>query len=315
MKRTLNLGEIKGIDKARKKRTIETLMNDTKLQEVLREYLKETIVQARAQAAKGQGGRIVGTVINRPEDIEIEIDGLGERIIKELLLKYKLYGTIYSEPENGTISNGPQSDFYGALDPFDGSVLFLHGFEQNWYTVLTFFDKERKPLCGGIGDILNEKVWMFDKEGVFVCNMKSGRKTPAIPSLRKSLQEPIVLASYVMSSQYSTKFFKVFGKLLSNMHPRALLYPNGGSCIYGYLADGKVDAYVMFDEPRSEIDPGFAIARAAGCEIGEVDEQGNWKDYEFIPGKQHDKVDLFIAASSRELRDELIHYYKEQKGI
>ena len=34
-----------------------------------------------------------------------------------------------------------------------------------------------------------------------------------------------------------------------------------------------------------------------------------FKDYQFIPGKQHDKVDLLIASTTPELRDELIKHY------
>lgn len=288
-------------------------MEKEKSTNLLKEYLRETIDQVRAIVAEGGGKKILGTVINRPEDIEIEIDKVGEEIIRGLLKKYDLQATIFSEPENGEITNGDHPDFYGAIDPFDGSVLFLRGFEHNWYTVLSLFDKERRPLCCGIGDILNEKAWIFDGNENFVLNVKTGQKTAIVPSTRKNMGEPIVLASYVMSSQYTSKFLDTFENWIRNMHPKALLYPNGGSYIYGHLAQGLVDAYVMFDEPRSEIDPGFAIAKAAGCEVGEVDREGNWKDYEFIPGKQHDKVDFLIAACTPELRDTLIGYYKQQQ--
>jgi len=68
----------------------------------------------------------------------------------------------------------------------------------------------------------------------------------------------------------------------------------------------------MFNEPCSEIDPGFPIAKAAGCSVVSVDSDGSYKDYEFIPGKQHDKVDLLIAATTPRLRDELIKYYAKK---
>jgi hypothetical protein len=93
------------------------------------------------------------------------------------------------------------------------------------------------------------------------------------------------------------------------MHPKGLFYPHGGSYIYGFLASGLIDAYVMFDEPRSEIDPGFSIAKRAGCQVVSVDSNGNYQDYQFIPGRQHNKVDLLIATSTPELRDELIKHY------
>ena len=93
------------------------------------------------------------------------------------------------------------------------------------------------------------------------------------------------------------------------MHPKALFYPQGGSFIYAYLASGLVDAYIMFNEPRSEIDPGFPIAKKAGCQVVSVNSDSSWQDYEFIPGRQHDKINLLIAACTPELRDELIKYY------
>jgi len=100
-----------------------------------------------------------------------------------------------------------------------------------------------------------------------------------------------------MSSQYSSKFLDIFGELVRGLHPKALLYPQGGSFIYAYLASGLVNAYVMFDKPRSEIDPGFPMAKKVGCPVVSVDSDGRYHDYQFIPGKQHDKVDLLIAAT------------------
>ncbi len=145
-------------------------------------------------------------------------------------------------------------------------------------------------------------------------DLNTNQKKKIFPSSRKKITEPIVLASYVMSSQYSTKFIEFFGDLIKNLHPKALLYPQGGSFIYAYLAAGLVDVYVMFNEPRSEIDPGFPIAKTADCSVVMVDSDGNYQDYEFIPGRQHDKIPLLIAAVAPELRDELIkHYVKKYK--
>ena len=284
-------------------------MKNKKLDNLLMEYLTETTKKVRKMAAQGKGREILGEVINRPEDIDIGIDKVGEDILERLVKKYKLNATIFSEPEGRDIKNGQHPDVYGSIDPFDGSVLFLRGFEHNWYSVLSFFDKKKQPICCGIADILNEKFYISNEHGNYVLDINTGEKNKISRSHRKNLKEPIVLASYIMSSQYSKKFFNIFGDLIKKMHPKALLYPNGGSYIYAYLAAGLVDAYVMFDEPRSEIDPGFAMAKKAGCEIVSVNSDASFKDYEFIPGNQHDKVGLFVAACTPELRDELIKYY------
>jgi len=288
-------------------------MEKQKIKKILIEYLTEATKEIRERAFKGEGREILGEVINRPEDVEIGIDRVGEDILEKLVKKHDLKATIFSEPEGRDIENGESPNFYGSIDPFDGSVLFLKGFEHNWYTVLSFFDKERNPICCGVSDILNEKFYLTGEDGNYSLDIKTGEKKKISPSLKTKLTEPIVLASYVMSSQYSAKFLDIFGDLLKNMHPKALLYPQGGSFIYAYLASGLIDAYVMFDEPRSEIDPGYPIARAAGCQVVSVDKEGNYKDYQFIPERQHDKVDLLIVATNPELRDELIKYYLSKR--
>jgi len=280
-----------------------------KIKNLLMEYLTETTKEVRKIAKLGKGREILGEVINRPEDIEIGIDRVGEEILKNLLKKHNLEAKIFSEPEHSNIENGDNPQIYGSIDPFDGSVLFLRGFEHNWYTALSFYSKEREPITTGIADILNQKFYLSDGKENYLLDINSGQKKKIRPSQRKKLTEPIVLASYLMSSQYSEKFLNIFGDLIKNLHPKALFYPNGGSYIYAYLASGLVDAYVMFTEPRSEIDPGFPIARIAGCQIVRVDSDGSWRDYQFIPGRQHDKVNLLIATSTPQLRDELIKYF------
>lgn len=283
-----------------------------KIEKLVIDYLTKTVKETRKIAAAGKGREILGETINRPEDLEISIDQVGEKILEKLLAKYKIRATVFSEPEKREIKNGQcqEPEFYGAIDPFDGSMLYLRGFEQNWYTVLSFFDKNRKPVYTGVADILNDKFYLSGEKGNYSIDNKTSRKQNIFPSKRKKITEPIVLASYVMSSQYSAKFLALFGDLIKNMHTKALLYPQGGSFIYAFLAAGLVDAYVMFNEPRSEIDPGFGIAKKAGCEIVSVNSDGSYEDYEFFPGKQ-DKVDLLVAAATPELRDELIKYYQK----
>lgn len=285
------------------------MSENQKIKKLLIEYLTETTREIKERAGRGEGREILGDVINRPEDIEIGIDRVGEEILEKLVKKYNIKATIFSEPDGRDIKNGTSPDFYGSIDPFDGSVLYLRGFEHNWYTVLSFFDKERKPICTGVSDILNEEFYLSNERENYLLDVKTGQRKKIFPSKRRKLTEPLVLASYLMSSQYSSKFLDIFGGLIRNLHSKALVYPQGGSFIYAYLASGLVDAYVMFDEPRSEIDPGFLIAKKAGCEVVSVDSDGSYEDYQFIPGKQHDKVSLLIASCTPDLRDELIRYF------
>lgn len=288
-------------------------MDHQKTEKLLLEYFKAAIREIRKIAYSGKGKEVLGDIVNRPEDVEIGIDRVGEKLLEKLVKKHKLDISVFSETVRGNFGNGKDKKIYGALDPFDGSAFFLKGFNHNWYTVLGFFDENRQPVCCGAGDILNQKIYFSGKEGNFVLDLKSGKKEKIFPSKKKDFFSDFVLASYVSSSRYSAKFLKYFSGLLKKMHPRALFYPQGGSFIYAFLAAGLIDAYVMFDEPRSEIDPGFCIAKKANCPVVSVAADGSWQDYEFLPDKQHEKVDLLIAAANPEIRDKLIEYYISQK--
>lgn len=289
-------------------------MEAKKLNKILLEYLFQTVKAVRAMSKAGEGKEILGGIPGRPEDLELGVDRVGEEIIKNLLLKNGVQAEIFSESEHGSIRVGEgEAELYVAIDPFDNTVLFFTGFRHTWYTAITFYDKKRKPICAGIADILDGKAWIFDGEKTFLLDMATNAQRAVAPHTHKVAKGPISLATYLMSSQYSVKFLNIFGDFLKSMDTKALLYPFGGSHIYGYLADGRVDAYVMFDEPRSEIDPSFTIAKSVGCDIGEVNAEGDWKEYEFMPGKQYEKVDFFIAACTLELRNDIIRYYMAQK--
>ena len=275
----------------------------------MEEYFIQTVAKVKKYSAKGFGKRILGKVKGRPEDEKILIDRIGEEILEKLLERYKLSALVFSE--HGVLGNR-KPEIFGALDPFDGSKLFQRGFEHMWYTVLSFYQLDGIPISCGIADILNEKVYLNASEENYLLSMRDGKRERIFPSLRERREENLVLASYLMSSEYSTQFMKFYGDFIETMNPKALLYPNGGSCIYAYLAAEKVDAYVMFGEPRSEIDPGFPIAKTAGCEVVSVEKDGSFQNYEFIPGRQSERVHLLIATRNLELRDQLITHYRDK---
>jgi fructose-1,6-bisphosphatase/inositol monophosphatase family enzyme len=286
-------------------------MGEKRIANLLIEYLKKVSKEVKKKAFKGEGRKILGDVINRPEDVEIEIDRIGEKVLRNLLKKYRLRAIVFSEGGR-KIESSASPEFYGALDPFDGSVLYLKGFEHNWYSALSFYDKERKPIAGGIVDILNEKIYFAQRKENYLLEIDRGKRRKIFPKKVNKPKESLVLASYLMSSRYFSKLIDFFGNFIKNLHPKALLYPQGGSFIYAFLAKGLVDAYLMFDEPRSEIDPGFPLAKLLGYQVISVKPNGDFQDYEFIPGKQNGKVDFLIATGNLKLRDQLIeHYVKE----
>jgi hypothetical protein len=129
------------------------------------------------------------------------------------------------------------------------------------------------------------------------------------PLYKTGLDEGTVIAGYMMDPSYLSRWVEKGSSLLNllaSRFPGVRLWPNGGSCIYPWLARGLVHAYVMFDEPRSEIDPGLAFAWAARYPVFSVEENGVLEPYRFIPGKQSERVPFFIAACTRELAEDIL---------
>lgn len=129
------------------------------------------------------------------------------------------------------------------------------------------------------------------------------------------------LATFVGEKKYSSKFFKYFSELINNMHPKGLLYTGGGAYIYGLLASGTVDAYVMFDEPLSEIIPGLPLLIAAGGGACRVNPDGTSQEIKINPTDYltdhklyaEGEIPLYIAYNTPQVRDEIIKYYLEAK--
>lgn len=132
------------------------------------------------------------------------------------------------------------------------------------------------------------------------------------------------LATFVGEKKYSSKFFKYFSGLINDMHPKGLLYTGGGAYIYGLLASGNVDAYVMFDEPLSEIIPGLPLLIAAGGGACRVNPDGTYQEIKISPTDYltdhklyaEGEIPLYIAYSTPQVRDQIIKFYIEaKKGI
>jgi hypothetical protein len=97
-------------------------------------------------------------------------------------------------------------------------------------------------------------------------------------------------------------------KKLAESKGKVRFWPNGGSCIYPWLARGLVHAYVMFDEPRSEVDPGLAFPWAANFPVYSVSQNGALEPYVFAPGDQAGRVPFFVAACSPQLAAEIVQH-------
>lgn len=267
----------------------------------VQEYLKETIETVLLLAEEGEGRQIHGKVEGRllTEDVELTIDRTCEDIFYNLLRKSELPVQVYSE--HGTQEHSCP-DYFCAIDPFDGSALFCLGHWFEWYSALSFYDRDCNPLVGGIADILRRRIYIADCErrACWFLDLDSNRRSRIFPAKKKTIDDQIKMASYLMNPGYLLSWVDKMRKLLKSF-PGRLIFPNGGAGIYHMIADGRVHAYVMCNEPRSEIDPGLAFAKAAGFPVVSVNPNGTYDHYDFSPGRQTEKVDFFIAACTEEL--------------
>lgn len=265
-------------------------------------YLRKVGETVSILAKEKKGGEAKGAVAGRPvtEDVEIGVDRKCDEVFKDLLQSSRLSIQVFSE--HGSYFCGKGSPrYYCAIDPFDGSGLYRRGFEFEWYSVLTFFDLQCEPLAGGAIDILNKKIYLADCSKSR-CFLLENREQRIVLSRRrkKIIDNTTWIAAYVMVSDYYLPLMRVFEKLWKKF-PNFRLWPNGGAGIYHQIAAGKVHAYIMPNEPCSEIDPGLSFAKAADFPVVSVKQDGSYESYQFMPGRQEDRVDFFITASTDEL--------------
>lgn len=291
--------------------TRENLVNSTN--RVLALYAERAMPTLREMVRSGQGKQVLGSVPNRPTDEQLGVDAIGENVLVNIVREQGLSAQILGEhvPYDYKRDNNYVTF---AIDPFDNTSQYKLGLDTPPYTVTGAYYSNGEPIGAIVGDIKDSKVYLAINGETYIRDLETGRTEPIRKSERKSLKEDgAVLATYLGEKEYSLPFFENFKSLIENMSDRGRLYAGGGAYIYALLASGAVDAYVMVDEPRTEIDPGAPIALAAGCGLWSVNEDGTFEEYKFEPEKYGENVPLFIAAATSEVRDEIISNYLSSK--
>lgn len=283
------------------------------LREPLEGYMRGVMDIVLDLAQKGKGGRPLGTVPGRlkTEDEEIEVDRACDDLLYKWCQETGLSITIYSEHGTRNMGQNPGNPSYViATDPFDGSGLFRRGIAAEWWSVLSVYDgKTLEPLGGLAADILRNELYIAEQPGVIMLSKEDERGKRISPKPKKAMDDNTVIATYLMDPSYLSRWLIGAAGLLEGLtreNPAARLWPNGGSSIYPWLSRGLVHAYVAFEEPRSEIDPGLAFAWASGYPLLSMDPYGNLEPYRFVRGMQTERVSLLIAACTQELAQEIV---------
>ncbi len=269
---------------------------------------------------RGEGKNVLGSVPGRPDDEQYQIDAMGEAILKNFIRDVNLPAFVFGEHGTYDSSDGkPQVVF--TIDSFDNSSEFSMGLDTPVYSVLGGYNPDGSPIGAVVLDIRGQKAYVSIRKTNGITDLSSidrhTKEIEPLPIINSINSDKLTIATYLGSNDYSLKFVDNFRGMIENMPKKSRIYPNGGSFIYAFLATGAVDAYVMFDEPHSEILPGLPLALAAGCVASSIDlETGQVEEYKFNPefitdpeGYTHGTVPLFIAARSSKLRDEIVGYY------
>ena len=273
-------------------------------------YIKESLPQLHIAVSRGIGKNVVGSVIGRPEDEEIGIDKIGENVITGIIERENLPLQVYSEHADPFIGPIEGAKLRAALDPFDNSSEYKRGLPTPVFTCMSLYDLDSNPLAGVIANLETNKVYLSIEGKNYVIDdfLKGTPPRRIFKSERKSIRdEGATIAMYTGSNQYSRLINSQFRDMIDSMHIKGRTFANGGAFIYGPLAEGSVDAYVMPREPREEIDAGFAAAHFANMTSVIVHKDGRRESYRFDPGKYREEVDLFVCASTPELAEEIIY--------
>ena len=283
------------------------------LQRATEEYFRRIVATVSELARHGQGVEDLGPVPGRPgsEDRELGIDRVCLDRFEEIFQKTGLRMDVYSEHGIRQIGSiGDELIYLVGCDPFDGSGLFLRGLPAAWWSVLTIYGSDDLvPLGGGAVDLLRKEIYLIRNSQVTLLSLEDERRIEIFPSRKTSIDDSTVIAAYMIDPSYLLDWTLKTGLFLNNLvhkYPRARLWPNGGSCIYAWLARGLVHAYLMFDEPRSEIDPGLGLAWASGYQVFEVQPNGTLEQYRFIPSRYQERVPILLAACTRELAENIV---------
>ena len=284
----------------------------TELLQYIEEYLRDVALKVPSLVREGRGTEILGKVPGRPEseDVEVEVDRICDDLLDDHLRKAGVNVEIFSEHGTRRIGGTGPAKHLISIDPFDGSGLFLRGIPADWWSVLSFFRTEDlTPFGGGAIDILRKELYLAEEHKVTVISLEDQSQVEVFPSKKTTMDNETVIAAYLMNPSYLKGWTEGASGLVDRLNqslPGVRLWPNGGSCIYPWLARGLVHAYVMFDEPRSEIDPGLAFPWAAGYPVYSVDGEGQLAPYSFRLGTQGDRVPFFISACTHELAQEIV---------
>ena len=287
--------------------------NKINWQDIFLKIFEELNYIVKNMYLKEQGKIILGNVQGRniKDDQYLEIDQVCQNHIINSLKNLTNSMKIYSEHGEFYTKNSDNIEYIIALDPFDGTSLFKNNIPAEWWSVLTIFEaNNNKPIAGVALDFIREEFYFSNNNDFSYCNINSKTFNHNTIKRKTDLDSGIVIATYTMSTGYSILWTKNTQNLINSLHQLKnppLIWPNGGACVYPWMERGIIDVYLMFDEPRTEIDPGLGFMLKKKFLALKFNKQKQTSIYTFNPKNRHEKIDCYIASNNNQLAEQIIH--------
>jgi fructose-1,6-bisphosphatase/inositol monophosphatase family enzyme len=178
---------------------------------------------------------------------------------------------------------------------------------------------EGNPVVGIIVNMKEKKMYVSANGKNSLVDLETNEEKEIKPSERTSIKDKgFCLATYLGEPKYALSFFKNFSEVeeaLMEADNDAVNQPHTGSFIYGPMAEGNVDAYLIAREPISEQLPGWAFAQVAGFTAWEINpKDGSYKEikhdlnsFKENPSEyRKGRMPVYLVTRSDQVRDEII---------
>lgn len=198
-------------------------------------------------------------------DVVTDVDKTIEQFCIEIIKKHFPNDEIISE-ETFNDKPLPKSGRYWIIDPLDGTWNYANKI-PSFAIQLAFVNNDEVTLSA-----INIPFGLFGREtyfaekgnGVYLNGKRIYAKKQAI--LNRTV---VAVSDFSWNSNYAFTETNILSSLSSQIG-RIRIF--GSSAVsFAYLAAGRVDAYLGFDQKIWDILPGYLIAKEAGCNIFGID--------------------------------------------
>lgn len=293
----------------------------------LREYATKSIATFYQTIRDGFGKEILGTVPESGSETEIALESGSEHMFVNTCDTNKL--PLYIIGEHHTyktpLSNGIDPKHIAFSDALDNTREYEQGEQGHQglpaplWSVASIYTLEGQPVAGVIANLKEKKVYVSEDGKNTLLDLETGKEEEIKPSERISIKDrKFCLATYLGDPGYALSFYENFSGVaqeLKRINNDAVLQPHTGSFIFGPMAEGNVDAYLMAREPIREQLPGWVFAQTSGFTAWEINpKEGTYKEIEHDLNRfkndpteyRRGKMLCYLVTRSNQVRDEII---------